>query len=225
MKKKFPVIILVFFWSSPLYAALEWERTTISMAAGYTETEVNAEFPFSNHGHEAVTITETKTSCGCTVVALDPATIPPGGQGKVRVTFTIGERYGNQTKRIVITTNASDAPRINLELNVALPPGPTVTPLIQQWKVGSPPEPKTTTVLLPAGSPLKITEIDANNRLFEVRHTIAEDGKSVTIIMVPRTTERNHGISVTVKATDDDKKIEKTYRVFGSVSEKLTGGD
>lgn len=224
MKTKIPLSILIFSVIVPL-RALEWERKAISVVAGYADKEVNAEYPFSNRGNEPVTITETKTSCGCAVVALDPATIPPGGQGKVRVTFTVGERYGEQKKRITVMTNEPGISPTNLELAVSLPPGPTITPLIQKWKVGSPPQAKTTAVLLPPGSPLKITEILSNNRIFELEHMIAEDGKSVVIILIPRTTERNHGISVTVRAVSDDGTIEKTYRVFGSVAEVAEGGD
>lgn len=217
------LMILVFFVLVPVDAALEWEKKTISLVAGYTETEVNAEYPFQNLGTEPVTITQTKTTCGCTVVALDSATIPPGGRGKVRVTFIIGERYGEQKKRITITTNSVDAPRAELELNVTLPPGPTITPVIQRWTVGSPLESKTTTLTLAPGGPLKITGITTNNRLFELAHTIADDGQSITITMTPRTTERNHGISVTVQTSDEERKIEKTYRIFGTVSEPHAG--
>ncbi|MBI4183859.1 MAG: DUF1573 domain-containing protein [Proteobacteria bacterium] len=46
-----------------------------------------AELPVLNRGDRPLTIVAVSTSCGCTRATLTPMTIPPGGQGRLRIEY------------------------------------------------------------------------------------------------------------------------------------------
>ncbi|MEJ2745266.1 MAG: DUF1573 domain-containing protein, partial [bacterium] len=54
-------------------------------------------FKFRNEGKAELNINKVNTTCGCTAALLSAKTIPAGGKGEVKATFTIGKRQGKQT--------------------------------------------------------------------------------------------------------------------------------
>lgn len=72
--------------------------TTFTAAVG--DTQVAHSFPFTINGNARITITDIKTSCGCTTAKLDKTTYAPGESGNITATFIIGDRTGEQTKHI-----------------------------------------------------------------------------------------------------------------------------
>lgn len=62
-------------------------------------------FKFKNTGTKNLIITNTESSCGCTIPKYDKKPIPPGGEGKIEVEFNSSGRMGKQYKVIHIFAN------------------------------------------------------------------------------------------------------------------------
>jgi Protein of unknown function (DUF1573) len=206
---------------APLWGALTWERLDISTKAGLTDTDVEVDFPFQNNSTETIVITKTTTSCGCTVVSLNNSSIAPGQRSVIHVSYVIGQRSGPQHSIIHVVTNSGDQPQTDLHLRVALPPGPVISPVVQFWRVGDPLTAKTTTITLPVGLPLTIKRIVPQGNLFVVEHQISADGRSATLMITPRLSERNNGIDIEIHAAGGDPLIEKVYHAYATVSETV----
>ncbi len=66
---------------------------------------VEHEFVVSNMGGSPLEILRVRTTCGCTAGNVEPAEIPPGGTGALRVRFSTKGRRGKQRKAIYLITN------------------------------------------------------------------------------------------------------------------------
>jgi cyclophilin family peptidyl-prolyl cis-trans isomerase len=66
-------------------------------------------FEFKNTGNEALLITESRGSCGCTVPEWPKEPIAPGATGMLKVTYDT-KRVGNFQKSVTITSNAVNEP-------------------------------------------------------------------------------------------------------------------
>jgi len=114
---------LLIFLLIPLlsHAELKWENKTIEHEALPTETEFKAAFDFTNTGDTPVTITNIRSTCGCTTASLDKNTYAPGESGTITATFTYGARKGGQSKLITVSTDQKQQPNTTLTLNVFIP--------------------------------------------------------------------------------------------------------
>lgn len=217
-------ILMCATWSlcgGTLWGALAWERKEVVICGGLADERLTVEFPFVNDSQQTVTITQTSTSCGCTVVTLDHSSIAPGERGKLTVEFEVGTRTGLQQKLIKVFTSDPDQPQVDLRLRVELPPGPVISPIIQFWRVGDPLTPKTTTVSLPPELPLVITGIVPRTEAYLVQSQISPDGRSATVTLTPRRAEKNHSVDVEIRAEGGDPHVKKVYHVYGSVSDNV----
>ncbi len=79
-------------------------------------------FKFKNTGNADLIIRSTSSTCGCTVSSYTKKPIPPGGEGKVDVTFSSSNRKGRQNKAVTVLTNAQPASRqLVIEANIVVP--------------------------------------------------------------------------------------------------------
>ena len=62
------------------------------VSASAEATDVHAAYAFTNASDHAVTISEIKTSCGCTTAELEKRTYKTGESGTIDVIFDIGSR-------------------------------------------------------------------------------------------------------------------------------------
>ncbi|MBI5153926.1 DUF1573 domain-containing protein [Candidatus Poribacteria bacterium] len=76
--------------------------------------EVPMEFPFVNNSDKTITISQVKTSCGCTAAALDKKVFAPGEGDKIKVTFKTQGRGGHQGKTITVMTDDPANPTYQL---------------------------------------------------------------------------------------------------------------
>ena len=77
--------------------------------------EFRHEFTLWNRGDATLLIEAPKTGCSCVAVASDPV-IPPGGQGRVRLSVTVYREWaGRDLKRSVwLMTNDPEAGQVQL---------------------------------------------------------------------------------------------------------------
>ncbi len=173
-----------------MLAQLAWTRTAIDEKAKFGQKEVQAEFTFVNQGSEAVTITKTETSCGCTVANLEKKTYEPGEEGTLGVIFDVGQRVGKQVKRIQVNTDESNnAEGYKLVLSVDIPQAIELKPRVLTWRRGSEATTKEIHVTFHDELPLALHSIvpqndDAQNFSYEIVER--EINKIYTIRITPK---------------------------------------
>jgi len=60
---------------------------------------------FQNGGRTSLDITRIDTNCGCAAALLSRRVIPPGGRGRIEITWQTGAVAGKRTKTMEVTTN------------------------------------------------------------------------------------------------------------------------
>ena len=68
-------------------------------------TKVEYDFYFTNVGDVPLVIRDASSTCGCTIPEVPKAPTPPGGRGKVKVTFDSTGKIGMQDKHVTIVAN------------------------------------------------------------------------------------------------------------------------
>lgn len=121
-------------------AALVFEQTEIEKTASLFDERMEVAFGFVNEGGEPVTITELRSSCGCTVPQLEKKTYEPGEKGEVKALFNFGSRKGKQRKSVTVLTNDGAVQRLTFTTNI--PVWGDVSPSILRWRVGEDPAPR-----------------------------------------------------------------------------------
>lgn len=71
-------------------------------------------FVYRNKGNQKLTIHNVSSTCGCTVGQPEPRELPPGGVGRVRVSFKSGGFGGPVTKTLTVQSNDPTAPSLTL---------------------------------------------------------------------------------------------------------------
>lgn len=79
--------------------------------------KVTHKFAFTNVGNEELTVTDVKSSCGCTIPELTTKVYAPGESGEITVIFNPANRHGNQNKVITVTTNSRKTPTARVTIN------------------------------------------------------------------------------------------------------------
>jgi len=85
-------------------------------------------FEFRNSGDQPLKITRVRSTCGCTAALLSKRELAPGEKGEVKVTFNTRGYGGRLSKYIVIESNDTKQPRVQLTVAVAIdvPPQPKI---------------------------------------------------------------------------------------------------
>lgn len=91
-------------------------RGLMEIASVKAGKEAEVRYTFSNLGDAPLVISDVKTTCGCTVAELSAKTIPPGGDGYVRVVFHAEKRRELTQKYIYLYTNDPNRPKVQLTL-------------------------------------------------------------------------------------------------------------
>lgn len=117
MKQVFFVSILLLVATSALAAPSILVEKPVHDFGTITQGEkVNHLFTVKNRGDEPLTITQLRSSCGCTAATLSAKTISPGKSGEVRVTFDSANFGGQVAKTVHIDSNDPRTPSTVLTL-------------------------------------------------------------------------------------------------------------
>lgn len=68
------------------------------------------DYTFTNTGDEPLIISEYKVACSCTKITYPEKPVMPGEKGNVHLTFDTNGKYGFQSRKVHITSNASKKP-------------------------------------------------------------------------------------------------------------------
>ncbi len=95
---------------------IEFEETQYDFGTIKQGDIVEHTFKFKNTGTGPLLIRKVKTSCGCTTSFYTRDTIPPGGEGEIRVKFNSAHKYGKQLKTITVITNSPKTTKVVLRM-------------------------------------------------------------------------------------------------------------
>jgi hypothetical protein len=117
--------------------ALAWDTQTREIHAKDGEQSVDFRFALTNVWTKAVTITGTKTSCGCTVARLPetPWVIQPGQGGEISGNMNLLGKAGTLVKTVTVST---DVGSILLNVKVHIAPADPSRTATEMWR-GPPP--------------------------------------------------------------------------------------
>jgi len=77
---------------------------------------VNCSIPLRNVGNVSLTISNLRSSCGCTVAELEKQELRPGEGTELHVTFTAGSTPGKTRKTVTFRTNDPEAATATIEI-------------------------------------------------------------------------------------------------------------
>ena len=89
------------------FAIMTFEKTEHNFPTIKEGDIVSHEFKFKNTGNVNLNIVSVQATCGCTTPEYSKEPIPPGGAGKIKVTFDSKGRPGNNGKKIQIIYNGN----------------------------------------------------------------------------------------------------------------------
>jgi hypothetical protein len=174
-------LALVAFSGAPLYGQLSWDTRQLDFHPKAEDAEVKGEFAFTNMGPTPVTITDVKTSCGCTTAALTKKIYAPGEKGAISTTFTIGDRVGLQQKQIVVRTDFPEEMFIQLTVRVFIPEFVKIEPQIVRWPLNGKNEMRIVKINVGPAQPVKVLGVrSTDDRIFAKLKTL-EPGKRYEI--------------------------------------------
>ncbi len=83
----------------------------------YQGETVTYEYKLSNDGDQPLSISQVKTSCGCTVAKDWPKLLAPGQSGVIQIKFNSGSRQGRNEKSIAVHSNDTARPLVKLKIH------------------------------------------------------------------------------------------------------------
>ena len=93
---------------------IEFEETLYDFGRASWGQQVLHIFRFRNAGEKPLTISDVRSSCGCTSALLSEKNIPPGAEGEIEVVFNVGRRRGRTAEKVLVRSNDPDQPVVTL---------------------------------------------------------------------------------------------------------------
>jgi hypothetical protein len=187
-------------------AELKFETDTIKHEAQIGEEQFVAKFPFTNEGDTTVTVIgEPRSSCGCTVTALEQKVYEPGESGEISATFTYGSRTGRQIKTITLRTDSGE---YRATLEVVIPTRWEISPRIQTWRQGEELTEKTFEISFSAFSPSKVLLGEYPQAHYETTTNWDAENKVFTASFKPLNADSNGVEKAFVQVIGPDGQVE-----------------
>jgi Protein of unknown function (DUF1573) len=190
--------------------ALHFTSPTQELSATEDAVDIHASYVFTNSSDHEITISEIKTSCGCTTAELERRTYQAGESGTINVVFDIGSRTGEQQKSIAIISSTGE--QTMLMLKIHLPPGPTFSSTIVSWRQGTQPEPRVISIKLPKEHSYKLTEATVSDETFTATLKPGNENNLVDLTILPSSTERAFNATIDVHTSN-----AKTFTIFANI--------
>lgn len=191
-------------------ASLVWEKTTIELNPALGAPSAVGVFKYENKGDTPVHFKGApRTSCGCTVAALQKNEVAPGEKGEIKATFNIGDRTGVQMKTITVETDDPQNPTTVLTLKATIAQLLELQPAFVFWQAGEEAKPKTILAKAGQGVTLKNVEVTSSSGDFTAKVEPGPAGQ-FKINVQPKDTAKPLNATLTVKP-DAGSSSAKVY--------------
>ncbi|MDZ7359109.1 MAG: DUF1573 domain-containing protein [candidate division KSB1 bacterium] len=94
---------------------IQFKETSYDFGTAAQNTQVKHVFKFKNVGTDTLTITQVKTSCGCTA-AESSKIIAPQKDGQIEVTYNTGTNIGKVSKTVYVFSNDVESPQRSISI-------------------------------------------------------------------------------------------------------------
>ena len=86
------------------------------------------EFVFKNAGTQPLVVERVETTCGCTAALVSADKIPPGKEGKIKVTLDTHAYAGRMTRYVYLVSNDASSGRreLSVSVDIEVPPSPKI---------------------------------------------------------------------------------------------------
>ena len=190
---------LCFSVAATAKAELVWEKTEIELHPEIGAPTAVGVFKYQNKGNAPIHFKSApRTSCGCTVAALQKNDVAPGEKGEITATFSIGDRTGLQQKTITVETDDAQKPVTVLTLKAMISQLLELQPSMVFWQSGEDPKPKTIVAKTGKGSTVKNLEVTSSVADFAVKVEPGSAGE-FKINVQPRDTAKQLNATLTIK--------------------------
>jgi hypothetical protein len=181
-------------------AELVWEKTEIELHPAIGDPTAVGVFKYQNKGDQPIHFKSApRTSCGCTVAALQKNDVAPGEKGEITATFSIGDRTGLQQKTITVDTDDPQKPQTVLTLKATITQMLELQPAFVFWQSGEDPKPKTILAKAGKGVAIKNLEVTSSSPEFTAKVEPGSGAGEFKINVQPRDTAKQLNATLTIK--------------------------
>jgi hypothetical protein len=198
-------------------AQLRWESRELEFHPSLTDTQVVAQFHFTNAGSKPIKIKDVTTSCGCTTARLDKNHIyAPGEKGTIIATYDIGGHNGAQKETIDVTTSDPAEPELSLQLTAVIPKLLDISTIFLNWQRGEELKPETVAIKVLGDYPVHSIGVSSSNPNVAVEMKHAEGSRDYELVVTPKKADGEFTI-IELKP-DYPKDPPKLYHVYATVA-------
>jgi len=185
--------------------------------------KLNFAFKLTNNGDSPLSITRTRTSCGCTVAHISTNSIAPGKSAELKITFDSSNFGGKVSKTITVESNDPEAPSTTITIKGIINEDLVVTPRqlnLGQTHIGSS---KEVSVTLENNGTRAIKILSVTTPMPQVKVSLSRNALKpgerlqISVKVSPRPEDRFLS-GFLVVATDIPGKPEITVPLYGSVA-------
>jgi hypothetical protein len=91
---------------------MEFEKTEHNFGKIVDGVKISYTFKFKNTGGDNLVVSKVQTTCGCTSSFFTKEPIPPGGEGRVKLTFDSSNRPGPNHKQATVIANTQPTTQV-----------------------------------------------------------------------------------------------------------------
>ena len=194
------LLIAIILCSVPAQAELVWEKTEIELHPAIGDPTAVGVFKYQNKGDQPIHFKSApRTSCGCTVAALQKNDVAPGEKGEITATFSIGDRTGLQQKTITVDTDDPQKPQTVLTLKATITQMLELQPAFVFWQSGEDPKPKMILAKAGKGVAIKNLEVTSSSPEFTAKVEPGSGAGEFKINVQPRDTAKQLNATLTIK--------------------------
>lgn len=192
--------VVCFSIAATTQAALVWEKTTLELNPALGDPNAVGVFKYENKGDTPIRFKSApRTSCGCTVAALQKMDVAPGEKGEIKATFNIGDRTGMQMKTITVETDDPQNPTTVLTLKANIAQLLDLQPAFVFWQAGEEAKPKTILAKAGNGVTVKNIEVTSSSGDFTAKVERGSGEGQFKINVQPKDTAKPLNATLTVK--------------------------
>jgi len=189
-------------------ASLAWEKTTVELNPAMGAPNAVGVFKYENKGDTTVHFKGApKTSCGCTVAALQKNEVAPGEKGEITATFSIGDRTGTQMKTITVETDDPQNPTTVLTLKANIAQVLELQPSFVFWQANEPAQAKTIVAKAAKGVDVKKIDVISSTGDFTAKVEPGSNAGEFKIQIQPKDTTKPLNATLTIKPDINPAKL------------------
>lgn len=204
--------------------SLTFQESLKELKPDVNESQVSADFKFTNKSDKPINIVRVDGGCSCMSVQISDGKriYAPGESGVIRAHFDMGNFSGSVDKVVSLWLegDADDAPSEKVTLRVFIPVVIEVEPKTVKWDVGESAEPQTIKISMKGEKPTHILKVESNSEVFAHELKTIEDGRQYELVVSPKSTEKPVLGGFRIQ-TDSEVKRQATQQVFGIVKRAI----